>query len=187
MTKIGVLSLQGDFKEHIEMLDKCSVKTISVKLPSDLDEVAGLIIPGGESTAIGNLMQKNNLIDEIIEKHRKGMALFGTCAGAILLSKDITGYELPSLRLLDTSIVRNSYGRQINSFEADLDIDKIGKFKGVFIRAPVIEKVNGARVLSKLDDKPVLIRQNNILAATFHPELTDDKRIHEYFVGMVRE
>lgn len=185
--KIGVLSLQGDFREHIQMLEKCKVDAVPVKLPSDLDEVNGLIIPGGESTAIGNLMQKYNLDKKIIQKYQSGMAIYGTCAGTILLAKDIIESEQPRLRLLDISVARNDYGRQIDSFESELSIDKIGKFNGIFIRAPVIEKVNnGVKILSKLNNKPVLIQKDNILASTFHPELTNDKRVHEYFVGMVR-
>ena len=186
MTKIGVLSLQGDFREHIEILKKCNVDVVCVKLPEDLKNVDGLIIPGGESTTIGNLMQRHNLDKEIIKKHKKGMGIYGTCAGAILLAKEIVGSRQPRLNLLDISVKRNDYGRQIDSFEADLDIEKIGKFNGIFIRAPVIEKVyDGIKVLSKFNKNPVLIQKKNILASTFHPELTNDKRIHELFLGMV--
>lgn len=184
--RIGVLALQGDFREHIEMLKKCSANAVSVRLPEDLEDVSGLIIPGGESTAIGNLMQRNGLDKEIIKKHKQGMAIYGTCAGAILLAKDIIGSGQPRLGLLDVSIKRNDYGRQIDSFEAELDIEKVGKFSGIFIRAPVIEEVhNGVQVLSKFNGKPVLIQKSDILASTFHPELTGDKRIHEYFVEIV--
>jgi len=186
--KIGVLSLQGDFKEHLEMLRECNVDSVSVKSAEDMKDIDGLIIPGGESTAISNLLQKSNLDKEIIKKHYQGMAVYGTCAGAILLAKDVVGNDRLSLNLLDVSVKRNDYGRQIDSFEAELDIQEIGNFKGIFIRAPIIEKVNnGVKVLSKLDNKPVLIQKNNILASTFHPELTNDKRIHEYFVEMVRD
>jgi len=185
--KIGVLSLQGDFREHIEMLKKCSVNAVEVRLPEDLKGVDGLIIPGGESTAIGKLMQQYGLDREIIKKHNKGMAIYGTCAGAILLSKDIVGSSQPRLNLLDVSIKRNDYGRQADSFESELNIDGIGKFNGIFIRAPVIEKVNnGAKILAKLNDRPVLIQDKNILASTFHPELTGDKRVHEYFIKIVK-
>ncbi len=185
--KIGVLALQGDFREHIEMLKKCSVTPLEVRLPEDLDSVEGLIIPGGESTAIGNLMQSNGTGKEIIKKHKNGMALWGTCAGAILLAKNIVSSSQPRLNLLDISIKRNDYGRQVDSFEAELNIDKIGKFHGIFIRAPVIEKVNdGVKVLAKLNNKAVLIQKNNILASTFHPELTKDKRVHEFFIQIVK-
>ena len=187
MLKIGVLALQGDFKEHIEMLKRCNIDAVSVRLPDELENVDGLIIPGGESTTIGNLMQRHGLDKEIIRKYKEGMAIYGTCAGAILLSKDIIGSEQPRLNLLDVSVKRNDYGRQIDSFETELSIEKIGKFKGIFIRAPVIEKIhNGVKVLSKFNNKPVLIQKNNILASTFHPELTNDKRVHEYFVEIVK-
>ncbi len=184
--KIGVLSLQGDFKEHIEMLSKCGVDSALVKLPEDLKNISGLIIPGGESTAIGNLMQRHDLDKEIIKMHNHGMNIYGTCAGAILLAKDIIGSAQPRLGLLDISVKRNDYGRQADSFEAELDIENIGKFNGIFIRAPVIENVdNGIKILSILQDKPVLVQKNNILASTFHPELTNDIRIHKYFIDMV--
>lgn len=184
--KIGVLALQGDFREHIEMLGKCNVDAVSVKSPENLRGLNGLIIPGGESTAIGKFMQKYSLDKEIIKKHKQGMAIYGTCAGAILLAKDIIGSEQPRLGLLDASVKRNDYGRQADSFEAGLDIEKVGKFNGIFIRAPIIEKVhNGVQVLSKFNDKPVLIQKNNILASTFHPELTDDTRVHKYFIGII--
>ena len=188
MLKIGVLALQGDFKEHIEMLKKCNVSAAEVRLPEDLQDVDGLIIPGGESTTIGNLMQRHNLGIEIIKRHKQDMAIYGTCAGAILLAKNIAGSTQPRLNLLDISVKRNHYGRQVDSFEAGLNIDKIGKFNGIFIRAPVIEKVNnGISVLSELNNKPVLIQKNNLLASTFHPELTNDKRVHEYFVEIVKK
>jgi len=186
MPKIGVLALQGSFKEHIEMLRKCNIDAVAVKLPDDLKNVDGLVIPGGESTTIGKLMQQYGLDKEIIKRHNEGMAIYGTCAGAILLSKNIVDSEQPRLNLLDISIKRNEYGRQIDSFEAELDIEKIGKFNGIFIRAPVIEKVNDdIKVLSKFNNNPVLIQKNNILASTFHPELTNDKRVHEYFFEIV--
>lgn len=185
--KIGVLALQGSFREHIGMLKKCDVESVSVKSPEDLRDLNGLIIPGGESTAIGNLMQRGHLDMEIIKRNRLGMAVYGTCAGAIILSKSIAGSQQPRLNLLDISVKRNDYGRQADSFEANLDIEKIGKFRGIFIRAPVIEKVNnGVKVLSKFNNNPILVQKNNVLASTFHPELTDDTRVHEYFVEIVK-
>ena len=186
--KIGVLSLQGDFREHIEMLKKCDIDVVPVKLPDDLEGASGLIIPGGESTTIGNLMQRYGLDKAIVKKHKQGMAIYGTCAGAILLAKDIIGSQQPRLNLLDISVKRNDYGRQIDSFETELNIEDIGKFNGIFIRAPVIEKVNSAvKILSNFHSKPVLVQKDNILAGTFHPELTEDKRVHEYFIRMVKE
>ena len=187
MAKIGVLALQGDFKEHIDMLKNCKVAAEEVRLPRDLQNIDGLIIPGGESTTIGKLMCQNKLDQEIIKKHNQGMAIYGTCAGAILLSKSISGSSQPRLNLLDISVVRNEYGRKIDSFETELDIDKIGKFKGIFIRAPVIGKTGKKiKILSRLRNNPVFIQQDNIIASTFHPELTDDNRIHNYFLEIVR-
>lgn len=188
MVEIGVLSLQGDFKEHIEMLRKCKVNAVDVRLPEDLENVDALIIPGGESTTIGNLMQRHSLDRYIIKKCKQGMAIYGTCAGAILLAKNIAGSNQPRLGLLDITAKRNDYGRHIDSFEEELQIENIGKFKGVFIRAPIINKVsNGVKILSKFNNKPVFVQKNNILASTFHPELTNDKKIHEYFIGLVKK
>ncbi|HLG23977.1 MAG TPA: pyridoxal 5'-phosphate synthase glutaminase subunit PdxT [Candidatus Nanoarchaeia archaeon] len=184
--KIGVLALQGDFREHIEMLKKCEVNVIEVRLPQDLKGVNGLIIPGGESTTIGNLMQSSGLDKEIIKKNNKGMAIYGTCAGAILLAKEIIGSSQPKLNLLDVSIKRNDYGRQIDSFEAEINSKRLGKLNGVFIRAPVIEKVGKSiEVLAEFDKKPVLVQQGNILASAFHPELTYNAKVHQYFVNSV--
>jgi|SRR3989338_2292393 len=188
MAKIGVLALQGDFREHIEILKKCNANTSEIRLQEDLKEIDGLIIPGGESTTIGNLMQRNGMDKEIIRKHENGMAIYGTCAGAILLAKEIIGSKQHRLGLLDISVKRNDYGRQIDSFEAELNIDKIGKFNGIFIRAPVIENIsNGIQVLSKFNNNPVLIQNKNILTSTFHPELTNDTRVHEYFIELVNK
>ena len=188
MTTIGVLALQGDFREHIEMLKKCKVNSVEVRLPENLKNLDGLIIPGGESTAIGNIMQKYGLDKKIIKKHKEGMAIYGTYAGAILLAKDIVGSRQPRLDLLDISVKRNDYGRQIDSFESEISIGDIGNFNGIFIRAPVIEKINKeVKVLSKFNNKPIFIRQNNVLASTFHPELTDDKRVHEYFIKIAQD
>lgn len=185
--KIGILALQGDAREHFSMLKKCKAEPILVKLPSDMKEISGLIIPGGESTTIGILMKKYSLDKVIIERAKQGMAIYGTCAGVILLAKDIIGSTQPRLGLFDITIKRNEYGRQIDSFEADLDVSGFNKpFHAVFIRAPVIEKIsNGIDVLARFNGKPVLARYKNILVSTFHPELTDDKRVHEYFIGML--
>ena len=186
--KIGVLALQGNFKEHIEILKKCNVEAKEIRLPSDLDDCNGLIIPGGESTAIGKLMKKYKLDRKIKNKHNEGMPIFGTCAGTILLAKEITGNQQPKLELMDISVERNAYGRQIDSFEADIEINNLGTFKGIFIRAPVIKNIyNGAEVLSEFNGNAVLVKNGNLLAATFHPELTDDLRLHKYFIEMVKE
>ena len=187
-TKIGVLSLQGGFREHVEMLKKCGADAVEVRLSEDLKGVCGIIIPGGESTTIGNLMQRHGLDTKIIQRHRQGMAVYGTCAGAILLAKEIIGSGQPSLNLLDISVRRNDYGRQADSFETELDVEGVGKFKGIFIRAPVIENAGSSvRILSDFHGKPVLVQKGSILASTFHPELTQDARVHEHFIKMANE
>ncbi len=185
--KIGVLALQGDFREHIFVLRKLGVEAAEVRLSKDLSDVHGLIIPGGESTAIGLLMKKTRLDKKIKDRHKEGMPIYGSCAGAILLAKNIIGSRQSKLGLVDVSIKRNDYGRQLASFEADLEIKDMENFRGVFIRAPTIKKWNGCEVLSKYGQYPVLLRDDNILVSTFHPELTNDSRIHQYFLGMVKE
>jgi len=186
--KIGVLALQGSVKEHIESLKRCSVEPVEVRKPEDLDDIYGLIIPGGESTTIGKLISESGLDKEIVRKHQYGMSIYGTCAGAILLARNIIDNRQPKLGLMDISVKRNDYGGQIDSFEVDLDIEGFAKpFRGVFIRAPTIKSFNGVKILSTFNDNPVLIRQDQILISTFHPELTDDIRIHKYFVDMVKK
>jgi 5'-phosphate synthase pdxT subunit len=187
--RIGVLALQGDVKEHLLMLEKCGVVPVEVKQAHDMDNIYGLIIPGGESVAIGKLMKESGLDKEILRKYSLGMPIYGTCAGAILLAKNIVGSKQYKLNLMDISVKRNDYGRQIDSFETELEVDEFEKpFQGVFIRAPVVNAVyNGAKILSSFEEKPVLIRQGNILISTFHPELTNDLRIHKYFIDMVKK
>src|SRR3989338_1525825 len=197
MIKIGVLALQGAFREHVNALRNCNVEAVEVKLPADLEQVDGLIIPGGESTTMVKLMQLYELDKKIIEKHNNGMPIFGTCAGAIVVAKKISNAQKDSLdlsstqfslNLADIEVERNAYGRQIDSFEAELDIEEIGKFHGVFIRAPkmrVFNKeggINSLRILAKINDEIVMARQQNILLSTFHPELTGDTSVHEYFI-----
>ena len=186
--KIGVIALQGDFREHVGILKKLGVETVEVRMPSDLKDVKGLIIPGGESTTIGKLMVKYELDKAIKEMTKKGMAVYGTCAGAILLAKEIIGNRQFCLGLIDISVERNAYGRQIDSFEAELEIKGLGKFNAVFIRAPIIKEIrNGVEILAKHGNEPVLLRKGKILVSTFHPELTDDARVHNYFVGMIKD
>ncbi len=186
--KIGILALQGDVREHISMLKKLNADTVPVKYPEDLEFIDGLIMPGGESTAISLLMGKYGLRQKIQEKHREGMPVYGTCAGAILLGKKILGNGMKPLGLIDIDIERNSYGRQIDSFEANLSIKNIGDFEGIFIRAPVIKRINnGIEILAEHKNHPVMLKQNNILITTFHPELANDTRVHEYFLGMAEE
>ncbi|MBI2044820.1 pyridoxal 5'-phosphate synthase glutaminase subunit PdxT [Candidatus Pacearchaeota archaeon] len=185
--KIGVLGLQGDFYEHVKMLELLIDKKdiIIVKQPLDMKEIQGLIIPGGESTSIGKLMIEHGLDKEIINAQ---LPIFGTCAGLIILAKNIIGSNQFSLKLMNIDVERNGYGRQKESFEADLDIISLGleageKFRGVFIRAPIIKSIGeGVEILSKLGDYPVLLRNGNLLVSTFHPELTDNPNIHRLFI-----
>lgn len=185
---IGILALQGAFIEHQKALTVCGVKSIQIRKPEQLAEVQGLIIPGGESTTIGKLMQQFHLFDAIIESGRKGMPIFGTCAGLIMLAKAIIGSEQPRLGFMDIEVERNAFGRQVESFETDLVAPDLGKepIRAVFIRAPYIKNVGDqVKVMAKYQDKIVLARQDNFLAAAFHPELTEDVRLHRYFLDMI--
>lgn len=198
--KIGVLALQGAVSEHIEALEKAMAefkikgKVIPVKKKEDLTEISGLVIPGGESTTINRLMLKTKIQEKIKEMAQNGLPIMATCAGAILLAEEgneqvkKTGTIL--LGLLEMKVLRNAYGRQVNSFEADVKIPEIGKkpFKAVFIRAPVIEKVWGKTLVWARYKKEIIgAKKGNILALTFHPELTNDLRIHKYFIKMAPE
>lgn len=186
--KIGVLALQGAVREHINHIEQLGVTGKIIKWPHELDEVAGLIIPGGESTTIGKLMAEYDFIDAIQDFHAKGKPIYGTCAGMILLAKKITEGDQPLLSLMDIEARRNAFGRQRESFEIDLDIKDIGSFKAVFIRAPLIESIgNGVDVLAEFDNIKVMARQGSLLASAFHPELTGDLRVHKYFLEMVKE
>jgi 5'-phosphate synthase pdxT subunit len=189
--KIGVLALQGDFAKHIETLERLGVQAVPVRLPEELRKVDGLIIPGGESTTVGKLMSRFGVDEAIVRRVEEGMPIFGTCTGMILLARGIEGSDQPRLGLMNVTVRRNAFGRQVDSFEADLDISEIAgePVRAVFIRAPLVTEVhNGARVLGSLPDGGVVfVREGNRLAAAFHPELTDDSRVHEYFVQMVRE
>ena len=186
--KIGILALQGDVREHADILKRLNAEPILVKMPKYLEEVSALIIPGGESTVIGMLMKRYKLDVAIKKRHKQGMPIYGTCAGAIALAKDIIGSKQPRLSLADISIKRNDYGRQIDSFETDLTIKGIGNFKGVFIRAPVIKKAHkGIETFAEYKNDPVMIKQDTILITTFHPELTEDTRVHKYFLSMAEE
>ncbi|MCS7011648.1 MAG: pyridoxal 5'-phosphate synthase glutaminase subunit PdxT [Anaerolineales bacterium] len=186
--KIGVLALQGDFAEHLSMLRRLGVEAAEVRLPRHLDDLDGLIIPGGESTTIGKLAVDFDLI-EPLRQFGKTHAIWGTCAGAIFLSKDVRRPQ-PLLGLMDIIVQRNAFGRQVDSFEADLPIPELGAlpYHAVFIRAPIIESVFGeARVLATLPDgRIVAAQQGKLLATSFHPELTEDVRFHEYFLALAR-
>lgn len=184
---IGILSLQGSIIEHINAVTKLGHTPIKVKLPEHLENISALIIPGGESTTISKLMREYNLDKAIIEKNKQGMPIFGICAGSILLAKNVINNPIQTLNLLDISIKRNDYGRQIDSFETNLQIKNFSKsFPAIFIRAPVIHSYNSnSEVLAEFANKPVMLKQNNILITTFHPELTDDLRVHRYFIDMI--
>lgn len=187
--KIGILNVQGDVSEHFQMVrrlhQKYDVEPVNVKELKDLKDISGLIIPGGESTVIYKILGKSGMVDRIIEMAKSGMAVMGTCAGAIMLSSDTGDSRVTGMNLISITIKRNAYGRQINSFIKTVDINGIGKFQAVFIRAPEIESPGRADVISSLDGSPVMVREKNILAMTFHPELTGDSRIHEYFISQV--
>lgn len=190
---IGVLALQGDFSEHIGMLKRLGVAASEVRLPRDLARLDGLIIPGGESTTIGKLAVAYELIEPLRQFGRE-KAIWGTCAGAIFLSKDARR-DQPLLGLMDITVIRNAFGAQVDSFEADLEIDALKQateteapYHAVFIRAPIIENVSGqAKILSALaDGRIVAAQQGKLLATSFHPELTGDTRFHEYFLSLAR-
>lgn len=188
---IGIVGFQGDVSEHsdmLEMLSKNEGLNIEVRLirkKDDLKGVQGLIIPGGESTTIFKLLKQYSIYDVIKEKISHGMPVMGTCAGIIILSKETNDERVSGMGALDISISRNAYGRQIDSFIDDVDIKGIGKFKAVFIRAPVIESPGGTEILAEYKGKAIMIRSGKVLGLTFHPELTKDYRIHEMFVNML--
>ncbi|MFD1422649.1 pyridoxal 5'-phosphate synthase glutaminase subunit PdxT [Laceyella tengchongensis] len=187
--KIGVLALQGAVREHIRLLELAGAKAVAVKRADELADLDGLVIPGGESTTIGKLMRQYGLREPIMRLHEQGKPIFGTCAGLIMIAKRVENLDEPHLDLMDIDVKRNAFGRQRESFEADLAIKGVADvFPAVFIRAPYIEKVGeGVEVLSVIEDKIVAARQDRLLCAAFHPELTDDVRFHAYFVEMVRE
>lgn len=190
--KIGVLALQGSFYEHQQMLQNLGVQVVQVRLPHELEGLDGLIIPGGESTTIGKLAVDFGLL-EPLQRFGKEHAIWGTCAGSIFLSKDAHRQQ-PLLGLMDIQVERNAFGRQVDSFEIDLEIPVLRSvnhakpiFHSIFIRAPLIEKAaEGVEILARLpNDKIVAARQGHLLATSFHPELTDDTRFHQYFLEVV--
>jgi len=187
--KIGVLAVQGAFAEHIQVLRQLGVEAVPVRLPRELKGLDGLVIPGGESTSIGKLMRDYKLAGEIKGLADNGLPIMGTCAGMILLARESTDSYLEPLKLIDITVVRNAFGRQRESFETELEIPVLGDkpFPGVFIRAPLIESVNGeAEVLARLADGTIVAaRQGKLLVAAFHPELTNDLRFHKYFLDIV--
>jgi len=188
--KIGVLALQGAFREHIKMLQQLGIETVEVRLPDQLSGIDGLIIPGGESTTIGKLAIDYGLIDPL-RAFVRIKPTWGTCAGMIFLAKNIGIDEQPILGAMDIEVNRNAFGRQIDSFETNIKIDGLSgePFHAVFIRAPIVTQVDpSVTILSQLEDgRIVAVQQNHLLATSFHPELTDDLRLHTYFCDIVRE
>lgn len=186
MSRVGVLALQGDVREHLRLLDDLGAKALAVKHPEQLDELDALIIPGGESTTIGKLATRFGLIDPLRETIDDGLPVYGTCAGMILLASSVTEGDQPLIGALDVVVKRNAFGRQNESFEAKLDIEGLGDpFHAIFIRAPWIEKVGSdVEVLAEIDEHPVMVRQGRLLATSFHPELTGDDRIHRMLLDL---
>ncbi|BBI30697.1 pyridoxal 5'-phosphate synthase glutaminase subunit PdxT [Cohnella abietis] len=186
---IGVLALQGAVAEHIRSIELAGGQGIPVKRIEQLSEIDGLIIPGGESTTIGKLMRKYGFIEAIREFANQGKPIFGTCAGLIVLAERLEGVEEPHLALMDMTVARNAFGRQRESFETDLDVKGIDTpLRAVFIRAPLIKQVSDkVEVLSEYKGEIVTAKQGNLLASSYHPELTDDYRLHELFIRMAQE
>ena len=186
--EVGVLAIQGDFAEHIAVLGKLGVIAREVRLPDQLDSLDGLIIPGGESTTLSRLMSIYNLREPIEQMAAQGRAVWGTCAGMIMLSSEITEQDPIPLGIMDIGVQRNAFGRQVDSFEQHLDVSALGgdPFHAIFIRAPVIIRVGqGVDVLSALEEeRPVAVQQGNLMATSFHPELTNDFRFHSYFLEL---
>jgi len=186
--KIGVLGLQGAFIEHIAVLKGLGVETVDVRLPGELDDLGGLIIPGGESTTISKLMRDFKFTQKVRRMGENGFPIFGTCAGMIMLAKRITDNTIEPLGLMNMTVNRNAFGRQVDSFEADIPVSVLGEkpFHCVFIRAPIVEAVgDGVEVLARLPNGTIVAaKQGKFLALAFHPELTPDPRFHQYFLDI---
>jgi len=185
--RIGVLALQGAFREHCRCIEKLGIQAVQIRLPEELKEVDGLIIPGGESTTMYKLMDKYCFKDALIEFNKLGKPIYGTCAGLIVLAKYVVKW-CSYLGFIDIKVARNYYGRQVDSFEqsVELKFDKSKKFNAIFIRAPrILDKGPGVEILAAIEDNIILARENNILVSSFHPELQEDLRIHEYFLNMI--
>lgn len=186
---VGVLALQGAFREHIYSLEALDVAAVAVRKPEQLEELDGLVIPGGESTAIAKLMDAYGFYDAIPARYEQGLAVWGTCAGSILVAKQVADGVAGqrSLGLMDVTVRRNAYGRQVDSFEADLDFDGLdGPFRGVFIRAPWLDSVgDSVDVLAQHEGHIVAAREGRLLSTTFHPELTGDPRVHRFFIERI--
>jgi len=185
--KIGILAVQGDFAAHAAMLSRLDVESVEVRTPADLEGCDGLILPGGESTTQLQFLQEEGLADAIAKFAKQGGAIFGTCAGAILLAKEVKNPSQDSLALLDMTVLRNGYGRQVVSDVVSGPTElKSEPLEMVFIRGPIIERAGpGLKVLAEYAGKPALVQRDHILAATFHPELTDDPTVHQHFLSLV--
>jgi len=187
MSRVGVLALQGDVREHVRTLDELGVEALPVKTAAQLESIDGLIIPGGESTTIGKMSVRFGLFEPMRDAIGDGLPAYGSCAGMIFLAGAVTDGDQPLLGALDVVVRRNAFGRQNESFESDLDVTGLeSPFHAVFIRAPWIEKVGGdVEVLASVEDHPVMVRQGSILATSFHPELTGDARIHRMLLDLI--
>ncbi len=191
LLRVGVLALQGAFGAHQQRLTELGIATIQVRTPDELSEVDALVMPGGESTTMSRLLTTSGLFDEVKARISDGMAVLGTCAGLILLATDVLDGrpDQRSFGALDLTVRRNGYGRQVDSFETDLEVEGLDRpFHAVFIRAPLVEAVGpGVEVLARHEGKPVLVRQGAVLAASFHPELTADVRLHQMFLQLAAQ
>jgi len=188
--RIGVLGLQGDVPEHFQALEQAGAEPVLVKTAAALESVDGLIVPGGESTTVGMLLERFELMEPLRRRVADGMPLFGTCTGLILMAKEIEGSRQPRIGCMDIAVRRNAYGRQVDSFETELAAPALGEepVRAVFIRAPQVTRADpGVEILAETEAGPVLVRQGHLLGAAFHPELTPDARIHRLFVRMVKQ
>ena len=192
MTIVGVLAIQGDYREHRTLLESLGADVKEIRLPDQLDEVDGLILPGGESTTIVQLIDIYNMREKLRERVlNEGMPTWGTCAGMIVMAQKLSDHRPDPLKLMNIEVSRNAFGRQVDSFETDLEVEDMDgpPYHAVFIRAPVVDTIGeGVRIISSLDDgRPVAVRQGHMLATAFHPELTNDPRMHKLFLQMVDE
>lgn len=187
MRRIGVLALQGDVVEHVASLERAGARAVAVKSLTDLSGVDALVIPGGESTTVMKLLERAHLVRPIVERVQGGMPLWGTCMGMIVAAREVAGLDQPTLNLLDITVRRNAFGRQNESAEVELSIPALGDapFHAIFIRAPWIERCGpGVELLAQRDGRGVMVRERNVLATSFHPELGGDQRVHRYFLEM---
>tara|TARA_B100001123_G_scaffold189755_1_gene216615 strand:- start:1656 stop:2237 length:582 start_codon:yes stop_codon:yes gene_type:complete len=191
LVSVGVLALQGDFAEHVSVMQQLGVNTLEVRHAKEFDQIDALIIPGGESTTMARLLDLDEMRESLVRYAKEGMPVWGTCAGMIMLSTWVSDGRPEPLGLMDIKVSRNAFGRQVDSFEAALDIPVIGeeKFHAVFIRAPIVDHVEKTvTVLGRLDDSTIVaVKQNSLLATSFHPELTKDYRLHKYFLEFIHK